>query len=104
MVSGTVVSVGIPFAVNAESGTISKPSLSMFQASIRHEPPPFSYIQTSSGKTSALMSISPDSIHVQPWSTQSPHSLPSMSMMPPSSVANQNSIVSCSGISMKPVM
>jgi hypothetical protein len=33
-----------PLVVNAESGTIAQPSSSIFQASIRQDAPPFSYI------------------------------------------------------------
>jgi hypothetical protein len=44
-----VVVVGELVVVNAESGTISKPALSMFQANMMHVPPPFSYIHNSSG-------------------------------------------------------
>ena len=44
-----VVVVGVPLVVNASSGTIDHPSLLIFQASIRHVPPPFSYIHKSSG-------------------------------------------------------
>jgi hypothetical protein len=33
-----------PLVVNAKSGTIAQPSSSIFQASIRQDAPPFSYI------------------------------------------------------------
>ena len=90
--------------VKASSGTITQPVLSMFQANITHVPPPFSYIHKSSGWSPALISRGPDSVAEQPWSPQLPHSFPSISIMPPSSDANQNSMVLCSGIVMKPVM
>ena len=88
-----VVVVDSPLVVNASSGTIDHPSLLIFHASIRHVEPPFSYINRFRLAAPALMSICPDSIQEQPWSFQLPHSLPPMLMMPPSSEANQNSIV-----------
>jgi hypothetical protein len=61
-----VVVVDSPLVVNASSGTIDHPSLLMFQASIRHVEPPFSYINRFRLASPALMSICPDSIQVQP--------------------------------------
>jgi len=90
--------------VNTSSGTIAQPSLSMFHASMMQEFPPCSYIQTSKALLPGSSVSSPDIIHVQPWSFQLPNVLPSISISPPSSVASINSIVSCSGMSMKPVM
>jgi len=79
--------------VNAESGTISQPVLLMFHASIMQVPPPFSYIHNSSGTLSASSCSGPDSVAEQPWSYQTPKVLPSIVISPPSSDANQNSIV-----------
>jgi len=89
-----------PLAVNAESGTIAQPSSSMFQASMMHVLPPFSYIHNSNDTLPASSSSSSDILHEQPWSFQTPNVLPSIVISPPSSCANMNSIVSCSGISM----
>jgi hypothetical protein len=61
-----VVVVDSPLVVNASSGTIDHPSLLMFQASIRQDEPPFSYINRFRLASPALMSICPDSIQVQP--------------------------------------
>ena len=49
VVEVVVVVAGTAFVVNAESGTISKPALSMFQANMMQVLPPFSYIHSSSG-------------------------------------------------------
>ena len=46
---GTVVSGVYGSVVKAESGTISHWLSSIFHANIKQVPPPFSYIQTSSG-------------------------------------------------------
>jgi hypothetical protein len=88
--------------VNASSGTISQPASSMFQANIRHDDPPFSYINKLSGTLAASRVRFPDIVQVQPWSYQTPNVLPPIVISPPSSEANMNSIDSCTGIAMKP--
>ncbi len=90
--------------MNASSGTIAQPSLSMFHASMMHEFPPCSYIHTLKALLPDSKVSSPDIIHEQPWSFQLPHSLSPICIVPPSSVASINSMVSCSGMSIKPAM
>jgi len=99
-----VVVVGAPFVVNASSGTISQPAPLIFQASIMQVSPPFSYIYSSKGWLPDCISNGPDSVAAQFWSFQIPNVLPSIVISPPSSDANQNSIVLCSGIVINPVM
>ena len=95
-----VVVVGEVVVVNASSGTIVQSPSSIFHASIRQVPPPFSYINNSKGTLETSSSSSPDIVAEQPWSFQTPKVLPSIVISPPSSDANQNSIVLCSGIVM----
>jgi hypothetical protein len=51
--SSVVVVDTVGLVVNASSGTISQLPLSIFQANIRHAPPPFSYAKSSSGTLAA---------------------------------------------------
>ena len=95
-----VVVVGEVVVVNASSGTIVQSPSSIFHASIRQVPPPFSYIHSSKGWLPASSCSGPDSVAEQPWSFQTPKVLSSIVISPPSSDANQNSMVSCSGIVM----
>ncbi len=53
VVDTSVVVEATTLVVKASSGTISQPASSMFQANIRHAPPPFSYIHTSSNTLAA---------------------------------------------------
>ena len=99
-----VVVVATADRVNAESGTITQPALSIFQANIKQAAPPFSYIQTLNAFEPGWSVKLPDIIHEQPWSFQLPHSALPICIRPPSSVANMNSIVVCAGISMKPTI
>ncbi len=50
VVDTSLVVVDTTLVVKASSGTISQSPSSIFQANIRHAPPPFSYIHTSSGR------------------------------------------------------
>ena len=104
VVVDVVVVAGAPFVVNASSGTISQPAPLIFQASIMQVSPPFSYIHSSKGWLPDCISNGPDSVAAQFWSFQIPNVLPSIVISPPSSDANQNSIVLCSGIVINPVM
>jgi hypothetical protein len=61
-----VVEVAAAWIVNASSGTIDQSPSSIFQTSIRQVPPPFSYMNNSSGTLSAFRSSGPDIVQVQP--------------------------------------
>jgi hypothetical protein len=102
VVDSSVVVEATGLVLKASSGTISQLPSSIFQANIRHDDPPFSYINNSSGRLPGSRPRLPDIVQVQPWSYQTPNVLPPIVISPPSSEANMNSIDSCTGIEMKP--
>jgi hypothetical protein len=66
VVDTSVVVVATGLVLKASSGTISQPASSMFHANIRHDDPPFSYINNSSGTLAASRLRLPDIDQVQP--------------------------------------
>ena len=99
VVAGTVVSRtvevvvvvdGMDSVVYAQSGTISHPRLSMFHASIKHVPPPYSKNQPSMGCSPDRPDRSAGALQEHPFKFQVPNCAPPIEIVPPSSAATMN--------------